>query len=355
MIVQDAFVGCLLGAAVGDAIGLPYEGLSPERQRRLFPETDRYHLLFGRGMISDDTEHAAMTAQSLIVSGGDPERFVRELSRQMKIWLLGAPAGIGFATLRSGLKLLGGCPPDRSGVFSAGNGPAMRSPIIGVAFGHDPRKLQALVRASTRLTHTDPKAEYGALAVALAAWMSATGHSGDPMSYYSSLIELIADLGEDAETLLDLVEQAAEYVAAGRSIGEFAKAIGCQHGVSGYVYQTVPVALFAWFRHAYSYREGIMDVVRCGGDTDTTAAITGAIIGAAVGKRGIPAKWLAGIWEAPRSAAWLEALASHLAATMDSGQLGVALPMNQIAILPRNLVFLAAVLAHGFRRALPPY
>ena len=54
----DAYVGCLMGTAVGDALGLPYEGLSPRRGARMFPDLDRYHLLPGYGMVSDDTEHA---------------------------------------------------------------------------------------------------------------------------------------------------------------------------------------------------------------------------------------------------------------------------------------------------------
>ena len=60
------------------------------------------------------------------------------------------------------------------GGYSAGNGPAMRSPILGVCFGAETERLKHLVCASTRLTHTDPKAEFGAIAVALAAHLSGT-------------------------------------------------------------------------------------------------------------------------------------------------------------------------------------
>src|SRR5690242_17947246 len=49
---ERALTGCLTGTAVGDALGLPTEGLSPRRARRLFPDVDRYHFLFGRGMFS---------------------------------------------------------------------------------------------------------------------------------------------------------------------------------------------------------------------------------------------------------------------------------------------------------------
>ena len=65
-----ALIGCLLGTAAGDALGLPYEGMSAARGRRVFPDTDRHHFLFGRGMVSDDTEHACFIARALIVSKG---------------------------------------------------------------------------------------------------------------------------------------------------------------------------------------------------------------------------------------------------------------------------------------------
>ncbi|QDV24529.1 ADP-ribosylglycohydrolase [Aureliella helgolandensis] len=63
---REAIVGCILGTAVGDALGLPYEGLTPQRAPRLLGLPGRYRFLLGRGMISDDTEHTCMVAQSLM-------------------------------------------------------------------------------------------------------------------------------------------------------------------------------------------------------------------------------------------------------------------------------------------------
>ncbi len=68
---REAIVGCILGTAVGDALGLPYEGVSPQRAPKLLGPPERYRFCFGRGMISDDTEHTCMVAQSLIDAGGD--------------------------------------------------------------------------------------------------------------------------------------------------------------------------------------------------------------------------------------------------------------------------------------------
>ena len=156
----EKFQGALLGAAVGDALGLPREGLSPSRATRLFGTAPLKHsLVFHKGLTSDDTEHACMVGQSLLVSHDNPTLFARVLAWKLRFWLLGLPAGVGFATLRSILKLWLGFSPQSSGVFSAGNGPAMRAPILGVYASSlpDPKTfLQQFVTASTQITHSDP-------------------------------------------------------------------------------------------------------------------------------------------------------------------------------------------------------
>ena len=169
--LQDRFAGVLLGTAVGDALGLPAEGISRGRIQRMWHGQWRHRFLFGRGMVSDDTEHTLFVAQALLTHPDDVVAFQRCLAWKLRLWLLGLPAGIGLATLKAILKLWVGISPSRSGVWSAGNGPAMRSAIIGVYFAADAAKRRAFVSASTRLTHTDPKAETAALAVAeAAAW-----------------------------------------------------------------------------------------------------------------------------------------------------------------------------------------
>lgn len=208
---ENALVGSLLGTAVADALGLPMEGLSKTRQRKMFPEVKGYRFLFGKGMVSDDTEHTCLVAQSIIASGENARVFAEELSWRMRRWLLGLPAGVGFATLRAILKLFVGFPVEKSGVFSAGNGPAMRSPIIGVCFGESKARLKELVTISTRITHTDPKAAYGALAVALAAFC-ASRHEEDPPNYLNALQDL---LGPEGEELLALAKMAMDSASRG--------------------------------------------------------------------------------------------------------------------------------------------
>ena len=349
-----AVIGCLLGTAVGDAMGLPCEGLTRHRQRRLFGKIEGHRLLFGRGMVSDDTEHTCMAAQALITSGGEEAVFTRDLARRLRGWLLTVPAGIGFATLRSILRLWMGTPPERSGVFSAGNGPAMRSALLGVCFGHEERKLRDLVRASTRITHTDPKAEWGARAVALAAHQSLQVEvkvSGQ--IFHSSLLSSLEN--EPAEEFLELIRRAVESADAGQATTDFAEDLGLARGVGGYVYHTVPVCIHAWLRHPEAYQEGVMEVIACGGDTDTTAAIVGGIIGARVGKEGIPGEWRDGLRDWPRTVSWMEGLGRKLPGRLRNASPTPPPELSFVQVFGRNLAFLCVVLFHGFRRLFPPY
>lgn len=348
---QARLIGSLIGTAMGDAIGLPYEGLSRRRGARMLGRPERHRLFFGRGMVSDDTEHACMTAQALITSGGDVALFRKHLAWRLRWWLLPLPAGVGLATARAILRLWVGISPERSGVFSAGNGPAMRAPIIGAAVD-DLQALRALVRASTRLTHTDEKAEFGALAAALAAHLAGRQEHVAGEDFLAQLKRLLD--GDGAE-FLALMQAAVQSAGQGQATSAFAAAIGQGQGVSGYMYHTMPVVIQAWLTHPRDFRAAIIAMVECGGDTDSTAAILGGIVGAATGRQGIPLEWQSGLLEWPRSLNWMVRLGTRLGADT-AGSSGKRAPELLFpAVLLRNLFFLAVVLFHGFRRLLPPY
>ena len=358
MNIEEKIRGCLLGAAIGDALGLPYEGLAAKRAKRLLGSPERFRLFFGRGMVSDDTEHLCMVSQALIESGGDVEVFRKSLAKRLKLWLLLLPAGIGLATLKATIRLWLGVSPEKSGVYSAGNGAAMRASVLGVVIGNrieDREKLRAFVRASSRLTHTDPKAEFGAYAVALASCFACTSSSITPVISRDYLNQLEADLGEEARELIELLKKAALSAEQKQTTQEFAAQMGLQKGVSGYVYHTVPVVIQAWLLYGNDYRSAVQAVILCGGDTDTTGAIVGGIAGAAVGEKGIPEEWCNTLAEWQRTPQWIETLGTQLAETQEIGRIGKPIRLSVFVTLLRNLWFLAVILSHGFRRLLPPY
>ena len=350
--------GCLLGTAVGDAIALPFEGLSRQRVARWLPGPLEHRFFWGRGYCSDDTEQTCMVAQALLTARTEPDRegfllvFTHNLAWRFRLWLLGLPAGIGLATLKSLLKQWVHPLNHVDGVDSAGNGPAMRSAILGVCHGADPRLLRDLVRASTRLTHTDPRAEDGAFAVAWAAHWAHQKERPAPASFLSSLAEQLRD--RDSALLAALADTASS-VQQGESTADFAARIGCADGVSGFVMHTVPVALHIWMTHPDDYAAALESVVRCGGDTDTVGAIVGALVGIRVGPEGIPPQWRDHLWEWPRSKQWINDLATRLVDNRPGRQWRGALPLNLPGLLLRNLLFIFWIMVLGFRRLLPPY
>ncbi|MFO0756207.1 MAG: ADP-ribosylglycohydrolase family protein [Byssovorax sp.] len=352
----DRLTGTLLGTAVGDALGLPREGLSRRRAERLYGNGPlRHRFLLGRGMLSDDTEHACMTAQALLAAPDDEARFARALASRLRGWLAAMPAAVGWGTLRAILKLWIGFSPARSGVISAGNGPAMRAPILGASLAFAPERLPAMVRASTHLTHRDARAEEGALVVARAA-----AHTATSPAEQLDASALLDDLARavTVDELRRALGICGEALARGDAPERLAERLGMVDGVSGYMLHTVPAALFCWLASPRDFRRSMEAIVRMGGDTDSTGAIVGGLSGATVGAGAIPGEWIEGLCDWPRSVDWMRRVAERLCETFPergpSAQNGLA-PLFWPALVPRNLLFLVVVLAHGLRRLAPPY
>lgn len=347
--IQVRLAGILIGGAVGDSLGLPAEGLRPDQIRRRWNGTWKQRFFFGYGMWSDDTEHAFMTAQALLQEPHAPDRFQRCLAWKLRWWLAGLPAGVGLATARAILKLWLGFPPARSGVYSAGNGPAMRSAIIGAFFAKDPVARRTFITAATRITHTDPKAEIAALAVAEAAAWVANGDDNIEI-----LFQRLAGCGEIPEWK-NLCDGILAAYSQNKSVADFCDSLELEHGVSGYSFHTVPVALYAWLRHRDNFQTALTGALDCGGDTDSVGAIVGALAGANSGLEKIPREWTTTILEWPRTLSLMQQLAARLERQMDEKK-----PMGPVSyfwpgLILRNLFFLAVVLLHGLRRLLPPY
>lgn len=329
---QDALYGSLLGGAVGDAYGLPFEGLSPKRVVKFFQSDDTYHLipLINVGMVSDDTEHAIMTVQAYIASGGDVNRFKKALKWRLVVWLSGLPAGVGLATGRSIFKMMLGF--QQTGVYSAGNGGAMRSAVLGVLCD-DIEQLKTFVYQSTVLTHTDPKAYQGSLVVALLTWLECRYQDWTNKQILQFLQQQIDD-----KELLNLIEN--------YQVGK--------NGITGYMYDTVPAVVQTWLNFRNNPLAGLNYLIKQGGDTDSTCAIFGGIVGIRYGIEMF--NHMIGVWGEPKiRPTWIWGLCEQANVVYQNRQ--PMRPNNLFGIFtyPRNFLFLIIVLLHGFRRLLPPY
>lgn len=345
--------GVLLGTAVGDALGLPMEGLSAGVIEKRFRHLDRYQLFLGRGWVSDDTEQSALVAQSLVVGRGELEPTVRAFRRSMVGWFLRLPWGIGWATLRACVKLTFGV--RRSAVRSAGNGGAMRAAILGAVFRGDPRhdaSRALLVRAITEVTHDDERAVQGAQFVADV--VAARGSAGARLKEARTRMTE-PSLGRAVDEALAQAERASR-AEQKDARGEPTPATQPAFETSGFVLHTVAFAAYVFARFGdEGARRCLTEVMAAGGDTDSIGAIVGAWCGALHGRGGFDPLWIERLQRGPFGLTHLTALARDLTAVRDGVTVVRPARFFWPAAMLRNLALYPIVLAHGLRRLLPPY
>jgi len=286
------FEGCLLGLAIGDALGMPFEGWRPPWiLSKLGRKVDDFHPCVDRGLRAgqwtDDTKMALALARSIIRSGGrfDPA----DAARAYLEWFeSGDLRGIGRSTADSVLRLKGGFSWDRSGStgeMAAGNGTAMRAAPIGLLNCNNMEKLLEDSAADASITHNNPEAVAGSRAV---NFFVARGvcHADTREAKPSLIAECVKFIGpcKVAERLNRAAELLKENMATSTAVQTL--------GTGGYVVETVASAVFCFLKTPGDFETTVISAVMGGGDTDTTGAVAGAISGAWNGTWGIPRKWI---------------------------------------------------------------
>jgi ADP-ribosylglycohydrolase len=334
---EDRLAGVLLGTALGDALGLPAEGMKAAAIARRFGRLDRFRLLGSTGFVSDDTEQSALVAESLCRHPDDPERCADAFRRALVAWFFRLPWGVGLATVRASLRAAAGIRP--SGVPSAGNGAAMRAAVLGVALYDRPDDRRRFGRALAEVTHRDERAIAGALFAAdLAAFLISHPDRHD------AYLQARQEVAEPA--LAAALDRAA---ALAYDCSPTAEAAGIL-GTSGFVLHTVPFAAFCLLRYGNDPLPALVEAISAGGDTDSFGAILGAWLGAHHGERGLPAGLLDRLHHGPFGPSHLRALARCLAARGEAREVP---RYSQPAALARNLALYPVIIGHGLRRLLP--
>jgi ADP-ribosyl-[dinitrogen reductase] hydrolase len=251
--------GCLLGGAVGDALGSFYEG-------KAVVQSVNFEMLHG---ITDDTQLTLATCEAIIESG---QVSAESIARKMLEWYNKRKlTGLGASTLKALRDLQVGAHwalSGRSGEYAAGNGAAMR--IAPLAFFVNLETDRTLIRDVCNITHKNDEAYTGCLAILYAIQYIIT----DKWLPQKSLIELITPELPDTSVRDNLLKLQTD---PSLSIREAALLVG----TSGHVIASVPLAIFA----AQKIRESSFDdiltkIIRCGGDTDTNASLAGQMMGA---------------------------------------------------------------------------
>ncbi len=283
MTTQDRMRGCLLGLAVGDAIGTTVEF----KQRGLFtPVTDMVGggpFNLKPGQWTDDTSMALCLAESLIAKQGfdardQMERYIRWY-RHGHMSSTGFCFDIGNATSyalhqfeQTGEPFSGSTDPHRSG-----NGSLMRLAPIPMFYYPDAEKAVHYAGESSRTTHGSIECIE---ACKLYAYMQIKALDAKPKDQ----ILFAPDNTKLAEAMSPKIQAIA--------VGEYRAKTEDQIRGSGYVVESLEAALWC-FHQTNTIRDAILKAANLGDDADTTAAICGQLAGAYYGESSIPPSWLA--------------------------------------------------------------
>ncbi len=273
-----------------------------------------------------------------------PHHFAKNLKQGLRVWFLTLPSSGGMASYKACIRLLSGF-SKRSGIKSAGNGALMRAPVIAACFSGAPEQLLDFIDCSTKITHTDTRAIEGARVIALAtALVCQNQFSEAPIDvFFESVLPKIK--GEQLKERLSLAHTLLKKSAP---LADYVKQLNLdKEGVSGYINNTVPVAIYIWLSYFNRYQEAVTQAVYLGGDTDTTAAVVGALAGATTRKEKIPEDWLSGIKDYPITINRIESVARQLSA--DSSPERVS-GYPYFRALIRNLFFFCLIIIHAMVR-----
>jgi ADP-ribosyl-[dinitrogen reductase] hydrolase len=291
----DKIKGALFGLAVGDALGVPVEFHSREKLRST-PVTEM--IGYGTwnqppGTWSDDSSLAFCLAEALAEGydlGGIAKNFIKWLKRGY--WgAHGKVFDIGNATQASIARLIMGSQPELAGGMTErdnGNGSLMRiMPLLFYVKELSIEERYAKVREVSSVTHAHFRSVLACFIYIEMARLLLKGYSA-PMAY-SEMKEVVNEFSEsrgfnkEEMALFDRILHADIKYTEESSINS-----------EGYVLHTLEASLWCLL-NTDNYVDAVLKAVNLGGDTDTTACVTGGLAGLLYGYQDIPHGWIAGI------------------------------------------------------------
>ena len=286
----DRLKGTIYGQAIGDALGLGTEGMTDEDMAWKYPHgikhysdifQDRHRKRWKIGDWTDDTDMMLCIANAIIKDKGVN---LTSIAQNFKDWANGEPMGIGENTYK--VLMIGDYVEhplevskkvwEMSGKKAAANGGLMRTSIVGLF----PKAVEECAVNICRLTHYDPRCVGSCVIVS--ELIHSLVYNEKRLSYHQ-----IVDMSRKYD------ERIVEFVDL--SMNTDIRALELQDEESvGYTLRTLAAALWAYW-NARSFEDGLLSVVRAGGDADTNAAVACAILGAKFGFNAIPQEYVDGL------------------------------------------------------------
>lgn len=279
--LKSRFAGCLLGLALGDSLGAPFEGMPG----------GEYSYSCERPLIyTDDTQMMINLTESILSCRVvDPENIAQSFVRGFS-----PGRGYGRGTVRALALIEKGIPFNEAArsVFpdgSCGNGAAMRVAPIGLLYWWNSQFILDAAAESSLPTHVHPFGIEGARILALAIGLTIKGITKEGLP--GCLIENVTEEAyrKKLSLMTDLLTEDAK-----------AEEVAYRLGNGVLAHESVPAALYAFIKLGNDYGRMIEFCLSLGGDTDTIAAMAGAISGAYISEDGLPKECLQKLEDADR-------------------------------------------------------
>jgi poly(ADP-ribose) glycohydrolase ARH3 len=299
-ILRDRFVGCLLGKAVGDALGGRFEAQSADHIRSRFPSVEKL-IAYPTDELwyTDDTQMAIGVCEALVDRGEIVEEslckaFVgnyvpsRGYARGARLVLEAMEEGQDYRQVAAQY-FPGG---------SYGNGAAMRVAPVGLLFRNNHTRLMEQARLSALPTHLHPLGIEGAQLLALAVALATSPKPFDREAFFTPLLAACKSDEYRAK-----IEEASR-VQNPKDLINLGNQIEALH--------SAPTAIASFALTPNSFEETIGNVILLGGDTDTLAAMAGALSGAYLGAKRLPGRLVGLLESSPKGRDYLSQLAGQL-------------------------------------------
>lgn len=281
--LKSKFLGCLIGAAIGDGLGAWREGRRIAEKEDIASLAEKVEEL----AYTDDTHMTIGVVESLIQSRGfDGEHMAQTFIKNYEAepW-----RGYGPGPPRVFRMIKRGEPWDsaaskiyRGGSF--GNGSAMRVAPIGLLYSNNPAKLREIAYKSSSITHSHELGKEGAALQAYAVALALNTPSDEEIDREAFLLKLqnFAQTQLYKEKIANTKELLGEQDRA-RVVAVLGNGIEALN--------SVPTAIYCFLKQPKSYKDSVIYAISLGGDTDTIASMAGAISGAYLGIEAIPQEW----------------------------------------------------------------
>ncbi len=300
--------GCLIGSAIGDAMGMPASFMSPEKIKRIYKRItgflppDKEQIAHGglaQGEFTDDTEESLIIADVLVEARGfDQSLFIKK----MKDWAIQknmlSSTVIGPSTRRFLEMIVKGDDLSEMGRQGDTNGGAMRVAPVGIFYhGRVAEAIEAAI-ASAKPSHGSRPGLGSTAAIAAAIAVAVEGNctTSDVMAAAMRGAEVGEREGYDfpAPSVAARIHLAMELVDRnrGRSADEISYILYQHIGAGMKSYESIPLSLGVFYAANGDYRTGLLAAINIGDDADTNGAIVGALCGAFCGAEKIDPAWI---------------------------------------------------------------